>query len=214
MSETQRIAIQHDNPEGRIRLFFAHGAGAGLRSDFMQFSALAFALEGFEVVRFNFPFWQSFMETGVRRPPNRMAELDHCMRAVVGQFSDDKPFYLVGKSMGARVAFRLATELGAQGAIALGFPFHPVKKPNNLRLDDLVNECRSNLIVQGTKDKMGTAREVANYTIPENIELKWIEEGNHSFEPLKRTGLDRAELWQNAIDHCVAFIKNQQDINQ
>ncbi|RUO49721.1 alpha/beta family hydrolase [Pseudidiomarina donghaiensis] len=200
MSDLQRVAMKQDNADGAVRIIFAHGAGAGLQSDFMQYFALGLALKNIEVVRFNFPYWQKFMDTGVRRPPNPMAELEHCMRTVAQQYNDNKSLYLMGKSMGARVAFRLADELNASAAIALGFPFHPVGKPEKLRLDDLDNSCDQNLIIQGTRDSFGKPEEVAGYNLPKNVSLQWIEHGDHSLEPTKRSGLAREQLWQNAIE--------------
>lgn len=200
MSDLQRVAIKQDNPDGAVRIIFAHGAGAGLQSDFMQYFALGLALNDIEVVRFNFPYWQKFMDTGVRRPPNPMAELEHCMRTVAQQFNDSKPLYLMGKSMGARVAFRLADALNAKAAIGLGFPFHPIGKPDKLRLDDLHNQCAQNLIVQGTRDSFGKPDEVAGYNLPQNVRVDWVEHGDHSLEPTKRSGLLREQLWQAAIE--------------
>lgn len=200
MSESLRVAIQRDNAQGSVRVVFAHGAGAGLQSDFMQYLALGLALNDIEVVRFNFPYWQKFMDTGVRRPPNRMPELEHCMRTVVGQFNDDKPLILMGKSMGSRLAFRLADELNARCAIALGFPFHPVGKPDTLRLADLANNCTRNLIIQGTRDNLGKPDEVSSYKLPNNVAVKWIDGGDHSLEPTKRSGYTREQLWQAAVN--------------
>lgn len=208
MSEAQRVAIQRDHAEGSVRVVFAHGAGAGLQSDFMQFFALALALNDIEVVRFNFPYWQKFMDTGVRRPPNRMPELEHGMRTVVNQFNDGKPLILMGKSMGSRVAFRLADELGAQSALALGFPFHPVGKPDKLRLDDLRNSCKKNLIIQGTRDNFGKPEEVARYSLPQNVHMHWVEGGDHSLEPTKRSGVGREQMWQAAVNEVTRLIKN------
>lgn len=206
MSSGQRVAVQRDNPEGAVRIIFAHGAGAGLQSDFMQFMALGLALHDIDVVRFNFPYWQKFMDTGVRRPPNPMAQLEHSMRTVISQFDDGKPLFLMGKSMGARVAFRVAEQGVAEGAIALGFPFHPLGKPDKLRLADLPNNCAQNLIIQGERDGFGKPHEVASYELPSNVALHWLAYGDHSFEPTKRSGLERRTLWQQAIDRVVAFI--------
>lgn len=208
MKASQRVAVQHDNPQGAIRVVFAHGAGAGLQSDFMQFFALALALNDIEVVRFNFPYWQQFMDTGIRRPPPRMAALCHSMATVVREFSDAKPLYLMGKSMGARVAFQCADELGAKAAIALGFPFHPSGKPERLRVTELANHCQQNLVIQGTRDPLGRPQQVAGYKLPTNIMLHWLEGGDHSFEPTKRSGISREVLWQEAVDVMVQFIQH------
>ncbi|CAB0149795.1 hypothetical protein PSI9734_00374 [Pseudidiomarina piscicola] len=206
MNDSQRVAVHRDNPEGSVRVIFAHGAGAGLQSDFMQYIALGLAMNDIEVVRFNFPYWQKFMDTGVRRPPNPMPQLEHSMRTVVEQFDDNKPLVLMGKSLGSRVAFRLADDVGAVAAIALGFPFHPVGKPDKLRVNDLVNHCAANLIIQGERDGFGKPAEVATYPLPESIELHWLNYGDHSFEPTKRSGLERRALWQDAIDKVRTFI--------
>lgn len=208
MKVSQRVAVHRDNPNGSIRVVFAHGAGAGLQSDFMQFFALALALNDIEVVRFNFPYWQQFMDTGVRRPPQRMPALCHSMATVVSQFDDEKPLYLMGKSMGSRVAFQVADRLGAKAAIALGFPFHPVGKPERLRINELQNQCASNLILQGTRDPFGKPEEVANYALPENVSCHWLAGGDHSFEPTRRSGVAREVLWQEAVDVVVQFIQH------
>ncbi|RUO58555.1 alpha/beta family hydrolase [Pseudidiomarina insulisalsae] len=210
MSDAQRVAIQRDNPEGAIRILFAHGAGAGLQSDFMQFFSLGLALHDIDIVRFNFPYWQKFMDSGVRRPPNPMPQLEHCMRTVAAQFDDDRPLFVMGKSMGARVAFRVADEVGAQGAIGLGFPFHPLGKPDKLRIDDLANHCAANLILQGERDGFGKPAEVAGYRLPENVQLHWLKHADHSFEPTKRSGIERRAMWQSAIDKVVDFVTSRQ----
>lgn len=207
MSEVQRVALQRDNPDGSVRVVFAHGAGAGLQSDFMQFIALGLALRNIEVVRFNFPYWQKFMDSGVRRPPNPMAHLEHCMATVAHQFNDTKPLFLMGKSMGARVAFRQADKVGAKAAIALGYPFHPIGKPQRLRLDDLATSCKANLILQGDRDSFGKPEEVLHYALPSNIELRWLAGGDHSLQPTARSGIAPTNLWQQAIDQVLEFIQ-------
>ncbi|RUO79507.1 alpha/beta fold hydrolase [Pseudidiomarina taiwanensis] len=203
-----RVAIQRDNEAGKVRVVFAHGAGAGLQSDFMQYIALGLAMRDIEVVRFNFPYWQQFMDSGRRRPPNPMAQLEHAMSSVVEHFKDDKPLFLMGKSLGARVAFRIADQVGAHGAIALGFPFHPIGKPDKLRLTDLHNQCPQNWIIQGDRDAFGRPHEVRGYALPENVKLAWLQTGDHSLIPTKRSGFEKTQLWQAAIDHVAQFVHN------
>lgn len=207
MSEAQRVALQCDNPDGKVRVVFAHGAGAGLQSDFMQFIALGLALHNIEVVRFNFPYWQKFIDSGVRRPPNPMAHLEHCMATVANQFKDAKPLFLMGKSMGARVAFRQADQVGAKAAIALGYPFHPVGKADRLRLNDLANSCQRNLILQGDRDSFGKPEEVLHYALPGNIQLRWLAGGDHSLQTTAGSAMAPTELWQQAINQVIRFIE-------
>ena len=202
-----RVAIQVDHEEGAQRIIFAHGAGAGLQSDFMQYMALGLAVHNIEVVRFNFPYWQQFMDTGKRRLPDRQPVLQHAMQSVAAQFQDDKPLFLMGKSMGARVAFQCADKLGAKAAIGLGFPFHPVGKPDTLRLADLVNSRKQNLIIQGERDALGRCSEVADYPLPENLQINWLAHADHSFIPTKRSGIDSTTILQSAIEQVATFIQ-------
>lgn len=205
MTDT-RVAVQIDNPAGATRVVFAHGAGAGLQSDFMQYVALALAVHDIEVVRFNFPYWQKFVDTGRRRPPDRQPALQHAMITVCEQFTDNKPLFVLGKSMGARVAFQIADRVGALGAIALGFPFHPNGKPEKLRVNELTNACNQNLVLQGERDSMGRPDEVAEYELPKNLQVQWLAFADHSLQPTKRSGLATADVWQQAVDAIAAFI--------
>ena len=40
-----------------------------------------------------------------------------------------------GKSMGGRIASLVADEAGVAGLVCLGYPFHPVGKPDRLRVE-------------------------------------------------------------------------------
>ncbi len=71
---------------------------------------------------------------------------------------------LGGRSAGARVACRTASELGADGVLALAFPLHPPGRPERSRAGELA-EARDRvgagvLVVQGRRDAFGTAQEV------------------------------------------------------
>ena len=71
--------------------------------------------------------------------------------------------------MGGRVASMIADEVHASGRIAgllcLGYPFHPIGKPDQLRTAHLAEMQTPALIVQGTRDLFGTREEVAGYTL-------------------------------------------------
>ena len=41
------------------------------------------------------------------------------------------------------------------------------------------------LICQGTRDEFGTREEVADYTLSKQIELLWLEDGDHDLKPRK-----------------------------
>jgi hypothetical protein len=55
------------------------------------------------------------------------------------------------------------------------------------------------LIVQGTRDQMGTREEVAGYTRSPAIRILWLEDGDHDLKPRK------AVSGFSAADHLQAM---------
>lgn len=186
------------------RIIFAHGAGAGMGSDFMQSIALKLAEAGFEVVRFDFPYMQKMTEEGKRRPPDRMPKLQAYFEEVISQFDDQVPLYIAGKSMGGRVASMLVSHPRVKGCFVFGYPFHPVAKPEKLRTDHLKVVGKPIHIFQGTRDRMGSFYEVSAYNLSELVLIHWLEDGDHDLKPRKSSGFS-LNSHQNFI---VSFIKN------
>jgi predicted alpha/beta-hydrolase family hydrolase len=112
-----------------------------------------------------------------------------------------------GKSMGGRIASMIADEAGAAGVICLGYPFHPPGKPERLRTTHLESMKTSTLIIQGTRDRFGTEEEVAGYSLSPSIELAWMEDGDHSFKPRKKSGRTPEQNLDAAADAVVGFIQ-------
>jgi predicted alpha/beta-hydrolase family hydrolase len=52
--------------------------------------------------------------------------------------------------------------------LCIGYPFHPIGKPDQLRTAHLAKLHRPTLIAQGTRDPFGTREEVANYDCKTN----------------------------------------------
>jgi hypothetical protein len=65
----------------------------------------------------------------------------------------------------------------------------------------------STLIVQGTRDRFGTEEEVAGYSLSPSIELAWMEDGDHSFKPRKKSGRTLEQNLDAAVDAVVGFIQ-------
>lgn len=122
----------HDGPENAdIVLAFAHGAGAGMDSPFMQAVAEGLGRAGVHVVRFEFPYMATRRQTGTRRPPDREPALRACWARVIediraGKTRAGKPrlFAIGGKSMGGRMASLVADEHRIDALVCLGYPFH------------------------------------------------------------------------------------------
>ena len=197
--------LRRDGP-GRpeVTLVLAHGAGAGMDSPFMAFMAEQLGAAGLGVLRFEFPYMLRRRQTGRRSPPDRMPRLMDAFREVTSACQG--PLVIGGKSMGGRVASMLADELGVLGLVCFGYPFHPAGRPDRLRVDHLHDLTTPALVIQGTRDALGSRDEVAGYGLPPDIELLWLEDGDHSFKPRKKSGFTVDQHWQTAARAVAEWI--------
>ena len=119
------------------RFVCAHGAGAAMDSPFLKTVAALLADRGLSTYRFEFAYMAARRQGGSRKPPPKAERLMDEYRAAVAAVPAGAPLLIGGKSMGGRVASLVADELYAAGRIAglvcLGYPFHPPKKPEQLR---------------------------------------------------------------------------------
>ena len=192
-----------DGPEdARATLLLAHGAGAGMEHEWMVTMAGALAERGLRVVRFEFPYMHARRE-GRRPGPDRMPKLLSCYREVFE--AQDRPTFVCGKSMGGRAATMLAGDVDCAGVIAFGYPFHPPGKPENLRTAHLETLRTPTLIVQGERDTFGGREEVATYTLSDAVQLCWLEDGDHSLKPRKKSGHTHEGHLQRAADAAAKF---------
>ncbi len=111
-----------------------------------------------------------------------------------------------GRSMGGRIASMLADEVDAAALVCLGYPFHPTGKPERLRTAHLEQLRTPTLIVQGERDPMGRAEEVAGYRLSPAIELRWLADGDHSFRPRRSSGRSEAANIDEATAAVVDFL--------
>ena len=179
-----------DGPaDAKTTILLAHGAGGAMDSASMTAVAQALAREGLRVARFEFQYMAARRTQGIRKPPPRAQTLLDEYRQAVDALGAAGRLVIGGKSMGGRVASMAADELYEAGRIAgllcLGYPFHPIGKPEQLRTAHLADLSTPTLIVQGTRDQLGTREEVGDYTLSNAIELLWLEDGDHDLKPRK-----------------------------
>jgi len=179
-----------DGPaKAKISILLAHGAGAPMDSPAMTTIARSLSEMDLRVVRFEFGYMAARRTSSGRRPPPRAETLRPEYVAAIDALKARGPLIIGGKSMGGRVASMVADELFAAGRVAgllcLGYPFHPVDKPTQLRTAHLEKLKTPTLIVQGTRDPFGTRDEVAAYTLSKAIKLLWLEDGDHDLRPRK-----------------------------
>lgn len=158
------------------------------------------------VVRFEFPYMQRVREGAPRKAPDRMPVLEACFRELLAQVGDARALFVGGKSMGSRVATQLADQLGVRGAVALGYPFHPPRQPEKLRVAHLQTLRTPTLIVQGTRDPFGSPEEIASYALSPAIRVHYLQDGDHSFEPRKKSGRSTAQNLDEAASVVSEFM--------
>ncbi len=171
----------------------AHGAGAGMDHPFMTSMQERLCQRGVAVVLFNFPY----KERGGKAPDSRKV-LEQCYLSVVEQVRADKrldPGRLVigGKSMGGRIATQIvAGGCRVEAVVLLGYPLHPPGKPEKMRSAHLPEVAAPMLFFQGTRDSLcdlDKLRPVLGGLC--DVTLHVIDDGDHSFKVLKRTGRDQ-----------------------
>lgn len=200
-----------DGPEdAEATILLAHGAGAPMDSAALNATAKALADVRLRVARFEFGYMAARRTEAGRKPPPRAETLIPEYRVAVAALGAKVPLIIGGKSMGGRVASMVADELYAAGSIkgllCLGYPFHPPGKPEQLRTKHLVGLKTPTLICQGTRDEFGTRDEVPNYALSEQIELFWLEDGDHDLKPRKTiSGFSAADHLKTVGDKVAAW---------
>ena len=207
MTEDMPAFLRTGPENSKPPVVLAHGAGAGMRSDFMEAFALGLGDRGIAVLRFEFPYMQEMSKTGRRRPPSAAGALQRYWIDVVRGLSPLRPV-IGGKSLGGRIASMIADECDVAGLVCLGYPFHPPGKPQKTRTEHLRGLQTPALFCQGTRDPFGTAEDIAAYDLSRAITMKWLEDGNHSLEPRRKSGRTAQDNWGEAMDRIASFVRD------
>ncbi|MDP2635080.1 MULTISPECIES: alpha/beta family hydrolase [unclassified Pseudoalteromonas] len=191
------------------QFIFAHGAGAGSDSEFMQQMANLLAEQGINVGLFDFEYMQIAKQTNKRRPPERAPKLLAYFAHVIEQTEPTLPLFIGGKSMGGRMASMLACETDKKinGVLAFGYPFHPPGKPEKLRIDHFGDIPCPFMVLQGERDTFGTREELEALKLAKRPEFMWLADGDHSLKPRKKSGVTLEQNLQVAADRASKFIK-------
>ncbi len=195
------------DPIARATLVLAHGAGAPRTHPFMTSMAVRIAKKGVDVVTFNF----LYAEAG-RKMPDRVELLEATWRAAIATVRargglPAERLFIGGKSMGGRIATRVAAAeegLVLAGVVLLGYPLHPIGKPKVVR-DEILRVKLPMLVVQGTRDELGTAAELKKLLadVP-RARIHVVEDGDHSLALPKRYGAERQEQALDAAASAIA----------
>jgi predicted alpha/beta-hydrolase family hydrolase len=199
--------------EAPATLLLAHGAGAAMDSPFMALVSEMLGDRGIRVARFEFAYMAARRNGGKKRPPPKAELLDGEMIAaarVVAKSASGR-LAIGGKSMGGRVASHVCNALCQEGLVAglvcLGYPFHPPKTPERLRIAHLADLTCPALFVQGERDPFGSRADVQALTLPPSIGFHWAHDGDHDFGPRGGSGTTRKANLAAAADAVAVFVK-------
>lgn len=195
-----------DHDRGGSVFLLAHGAGAGMESEFLVAIATGLAERGLPVLRFNYAYAERMTREGRRRPPDRRPRLEAVHGAALDALRARYPnrrIVLAGKSMGGRIASYLSA-VGADDSalLLLGYPLHPQKQPERLRSEHFGAIAVPALFLQGTRDALcdlGLLRRELE-TFGGTVTLRVIEGADHDFRVLVRSGRTRAEVLVELVD--------------
>jgi len=189
-------------------LILAHGAGAPMDTEFMNFFAEKLAKANIKVLRFEFPYMALRRRGHGRRPPNTQKILLSSWRDIITECRKihSGSIFIGGKSMGGRMASMVADECGVAGLIVLGYPFYAPSKQDKPRIEHLLKLKTPSLILQGERDPMGAREIVESYNLSEEIKIIWLGDGNHDLKPRKKSGITEQENFQRALNEISSAI--------
>jgi hypothetical protein len=195
---------------GALTIVLAHGAGAPMDSLFMNSIAAGLAQAGLQVARFEFPYMEARRRSGKPGAPDREPVLMQSWRDAISRLGGGSRMVIGGKSLGGRIASLGADEMGVQGLVCLGYPFHPPGKPARPR-QHLEAMRTPTLILQGERDTFGGREEVASYKLSPRIHVAWLDDGDHSFKPRVSSGRTERQNLDATIAKVIEFVRELRD---
>ena len=209
MSKMNNIPLLYNGPDEAKSLYiFAHGAGAPMDTEFMNYFTDHLADAGVRILRFEFPYMALRRDGHGRRPPNGQKILLETWRQVISKARETHKgaIYIGGKSMGGRMASMIADESQIDGLICLGYPFYAPGKMDKPRTDHLKCLHTRTLVLQGERDVMGSKENVDRFDLSTKIAFHWLSDGDHSLKPRKKSGYTEKENLDQAVSKIVTFL--------
>jgi uncharacterized protein len=208
-----------DTPQGPGRLFvdlaeqpssilvLGHGAGGGVAAVDLELLAASLPAVGTTVVRFEQP-WRTAGRTVGAPPP----KLDDAWRAALGwlmeqEWAAQHPLLVGGRSAGARVACRTASDTNPAAIVCLAFPLHLPGRPEKSRAAELLAPTAPRLVLQGSKDSFGTPAEIrAAIGIAEGVHVVELPGADHAYRIAKSSAFTPADLRTTLVAEVSRFI--------
>ena len=183
-----------------------HGAGGGVGAADLELLATSLPALGTTVVRFEQP-WRTAGRTAGAPPP----KLDEAWRAALGWLAEQEwaqQLLLVGgRSAGARVACRTASDTNPAAIVCLAFPLHLPGRPEKSRVAELLAPSAPRLVLQGSKDSFGTPEEIRTAIgTAEGVKLVELPGADHSYRIAKSSAITPADLRTTLVAEVSRFI--------
>ena len=137
------------------------------------------------------------------------------MRAAVAaarEIQPDLPLFAGGKSMGGRMTSSAQAESslpGVNGVVFFGFPLHRPGDPSNARADHLRDVELPMLFIQGTRDRLAEIGRIESVVgdLGERAAIHVVEDGDHGFDVLKRTGKSDDDVFDEMASAVHSWIE-------
>jgi predicted alpha/beta-hydrolase family hydrolase len=187
-------------------LVLGHGAGGGVGAVDLELLAASLPALGTTVVRFEQP-WRTAGRSVGASPP----KLDEAWRAALGWLVEQEwaqhPLLVGGRSAGARVACRTASDTNPAAIVCLAFPLHLPGRPEKSRVAELLAPAVPRLVLQGSKDSFGTPSEIrAAIGTAESIQLVELPGADHAYHLAKSSAFTPDDLRTTLVAEVSRFI--------
>jgi len=163
-------------------LVVTHGRSNDMRNPFVRRIAEAASGIGLTALRMNFRYVdeKGRASRDLRREEDELRGAVRFVRKDIG----NRPIFIAGKSMGARVCARASSDPDVAGVIALGYPLHPQFRPEVRNPPEWPLIVKPVLVVQGDQDPfcdLARLRDELTH-LSQPYELVVIQNAGHSFE--------------------------------
>jgi len=162
--------------------------GAGSSRDHAALVAIENELSPLPVLRVDFPYRKAG-----KKFPDKAPVLVQCVKDEVRAFAKEigcetTDLVVGGRSMGGRMCTMASSDIEdallVAGVVCIGYPLHPPKKPEQLRVEHLPRLGVKALFISGTRDEFGTPEELetAFALLPSPPVVQFIEGGRHELK--------------------------------
>jgi predicted alpha/beta-hydrolase family hydrolase len=188
----------HRAEEPRLVLALSHGAGGGVEARDLQALARVLPGHGVTVALVEQP-WRVAGKKVAPAPKTLDTGWRGIWPALAGM---ELPVISGGRSAGARVACRTASELGAHAVLALSFPLHPPGRPEKSRAEELLGAGVPTLVVQGGNDPFGRPQEFPDGS----YDLVEVADADHGFAVPKRAAITQEQALETVTAGVVRWV--------